>query len=152
MPLELRREVGGWLFGCDVCQQVCPWNRRFARPTSDAAFAPRPGLNPPDLRPLLSPPTPDSIQRLRGSPLKRARRSGLARNAAVVAGNLRLDELLPSLEQVLLTDADPMLRAHAAWAVGQYRTSVARELLQQARANDTDPAVLAEIDLALAEA
>jgi epoxyqueuosine reductase len=151
MPRELRREVGGWLFGCDVCQQVCPWNQRFARSTTDAAFAPRPALHPPDLRPLLSPPTPDSIQALRGSPLKRARRSGLARNAAVVAGNLHLDELLTSLEQALLTDADPLLRAHAAWALGEYRSTFARDLLQRARTHESDPSVLAEIDLALDE-
>ena len=139
MPLELRRKVGGWLFGCDVCQQVCPWNQRFARPASDAAFTPRPALHPPDLRLMLSPPKPESIRALRGSPLKRARRSGLARNAAVVAGNLRLGELLPSLEQALLTDADPMLRMHAAWAVGEYRSTVARELLHRARASRARP-------------
>lgn len=149
MPRDLRRAVGSWLFGCDICQQVCPWNRRFSRPTTDAAFAPRASLHPPDLRPLLTPPTPDSTLSLRGSPLKRARRNGLARNAAVVAGNLRADEHLPALEQALLGDSEPMVRGHAAWALGERGDQTARELLRRARAQEADAGVLAEIDAAL---
>ena len=149
MPRDLRRAVGSWLFGCDICQQVCPWNRRFSRPTTDAAFAPRASLHPPDLRPLLTPPTPDSTLSLRGSPLKRARRNGLARNAAVVAGNLRADEHLSALEQALLGDSQPMVRGHAAWALGERGDQTARELLRRARAQEADAGVLAEIDAAL---
>lgn len=152
MPRDLRRSVGGWFFGCDICQQVCPWNRRFARPTSDAAFAPRPALHPPDLRHWLEAPSPAGSQILRGSALKRARRSGLARNAAIVAGNQRADEHLPALEQALLSDPDPMIRGHAAWALGEHEGAAAREALHRARARETDAGVLAEINAALAEA
>jgi epoxyqueuosine reductase len=149
VPRDLRRAVGGWLFGCDVCQQVCPWNQRFARPTSDAAFAPRPALHPPDLRPLLERPAPDAIKALRGSPLKRARWSGLARNAAVVAGNLHSGNEIPALGQALLADSDPMVRGHAAWALGEHSSAEAREFLQGARAQETEASVLAEIEAAL---
>ena len=151
IPRDLRRSVGEWFFGCDICQQVCPWNRRFARPTSDAAFAPRPALHPPDLRRWLAVPSTDDAQVLRRSPLKRARRNGLARNAAVVAGNRRADQHLPALEQALRRDSDPMVRGHAAWALGEYRSAAAREALLRAQARETDAGVLAEINAALTE-
>ncbi len=150
VPRDLRRSVGEWFFGCDICQQVCPWNRRFARPTSDGAFAPRPALQPPDLRRWLAAPSPDASQLLRGSPLKRARRSGLARNAAVVAGNQHDDEHLPALQQALLSDSDSMVRGHAAWALGEYGSAAAREALLRAQGRETDAGVLAEINAALA--
>jgi epoxyqueuosine reductase len=149
VPRELRHAVGSWLFGCDACQLACPWNRRFARPTLEAAFAPRPSLNPPDLSALLAAPTPEPAPFLRGSPLKRARRSGLARNAAVVAGNLHSGDHLPALGQALLADSDPMVRGHAAWALGEHTRPNARELLLRAQAQETDASVLAEIDAAL---
>ncbi len=77
MPRDLRRSVGEWFFGCDICQQVCPWNRRFARPTSDAAFAPRPALHPPDLRRWLAAPSAEYFsasarQPAQARPAKRA--------------------------------------------------------------------------------
>jgi len=146
-PRGLRHAVGGWLFGCDACQLACPWNRRFSRPTSDPAFAPRPALNPPDLSVLLV----ASPSFLRGSPLKRARRSGLARNAAVVAGNLHSGDHIPALGQALLADSDPMVRGHAAWALGEHADAEAREILLRARAQEAEAGVLAEIEAALAE-
>jgi len=149
MPRDLRRAVGRWLFGCDACQLACPWNQRFARPTSDPAFAPRPALNPPDLSALLAAPAPAAPSSLRGSPLKRARRSGIARNAAVVAGNLHSGDHLPALGQALLADSDPMVRGHAAWALGEHPGAQARELLLRAQTQETDPSILAEIDAAL---
>jgi epoxyqueuosine reductase len=149
MPRDLRRTIGGWLFGCDACQLACPWNRRFARPTSDPVFSPRPMLNPPDLSALLAAPAPDAAPFLRGSPLKRARRSGLARNAAVVAGNLRAAGQLAALGQALLSDSDPMVRGHAAWALGEYASPDAHKLLGSARDTETDASVLAEINAAL---
>jgi epoxyqueuosine reductase len=115
----------------------------------DPAFAPRAALNPPDLSALLvaSPPAAPSF--LRGSPLKRARRSGLARNAAIVAGNLHSGDLIPALGQALAADSDPMVRRHVAWALGEHTDAEAREILLRARAQESDPSVLAEIDAAL---
>ena len=145
----MRPAVGNWLFGCDVCQQVCPWNLRFARPTSDRAFAPRPGLAPADPAAFLSFSASAFSACVRGSPLKRAKRVGLARNAAVVAGNLRREEHLPILRQALQADAEPLVRAHAAWALGEFGSKAARQLLERGRAQEADAAVLAEIEAAL---
>jgi len=146
IPRHLRHAVDGWLFGCDACQLACPWNQRFASPTPDPAFASRTSLNPPDLAALLTAPAPSF---LRGSPLKRARRSGLARNAAVVAGNLHSGDQIAALGQALLTDSDPMVRGHAAWALGEHPGAEAREFLHRAFAQETDASVLEEIEAAL---
>jgi epoxyqueuosine reductase len=149
MPRDLRHAVGGWLFGCDACQLACPWNQRFARSTSDPAFAPRAALHPPDLSALLVASPPAAPLFLRGSPLRRARRSGLARNAAIVAGNLHSGDHIHALGQALVADSDPMVRRHAAWALGEHTHPEAREILLRARAQESDPGVLAEIDAAL---
>jgi epoxyqueuosine reductase len=87
IPPSVRPRVGHWVFGCDVCQQVCPWNR-FALPTAEPAFHPRPGLPAPDLDDLLALDDAAFRRRFRGSPLLRAKRSGLQRNAAVALSNI----------------------------------------------------------------
>jgi epoxyqueuosine reductase len=84
IPAELHAGIGEWLFGCDVCQEVCPWNRRVP-PARD----PLPALPPPPAETLLTLTETEFRERFRGSPLKRARREGLARNAAIVLGNRR---------------------------------------------------------------
>jgi epoxyqueuosine reductase len=86
MTPELRPLVGDWIFGCDVCQEVCPWNR-FARPAGESAFRPRPGLPTLDLIELLALDEEGFRRRFSGSPIKRAKRHGLQRNAAVALGN-----------------------------------------------------------------
>lgn len=86
MPDELHRSVGDWIFGCDVCQQVCPWNR-FARPTDEPAFQPRPGMPALELDELLALDDEAFRRRFQGSPIKRAQRRGLQRNAAVALAN-----------------------------------------------------------------
>jgi epoxyqueuosine reductase len=122
IPIELRRAIGSWGFGCDICQQVCPWNLRFAAPTQDSAFQPRPLLHSPravDLLRLL----PEEFEpRLRHSPLKRARRSGLLRNAAIVAANLRDPQAPSDLLAVLERETDPDVREAVNWALAQFTT------------------------------
>jgi epoxyqueuosine reductase len=86
MPQELRGSVGNWIFGCDICQEVCPWNR-FAKPTGKLAFQPRQGTPRPELAELLALDDEGFRQRFKGSPIKRAKRSGLQRNAAVALDN-----------------------------------------------------------------
>src|SRR5262249_33670741 len=82
MPEPLRLGVGNWLFGCDICQEVCPWNRKAPRAT-EPAFAPRPDLVAVDLIELLGLPEEAFRQRFRGTALMRAKRRGLLRNAAI---------------------------------------------------------------------
>ena len=80
--------MGDWVFGCDVCQDVCPWNR-FARPVAERAFQPRPGVPKPDLAELLALDDEAFRRRFHGSPIQRAKRRGLERNAVVALDNLR---------------------------------------------------------------
>ncbi len=88
IPAELRPKMGNWIFGCDICQMVCPWNLRFAPAAGDPAFAPRPGLPLPDLRAELKL-TPETFaQKFKNSPLKRAKWSGYQRNLRAALENL----------------------------------------------------------------
>ena len=145
MPSELRSGVGPWVFGCDVCQDVCPWNRQ-APVTGEAAFGPR---RHPPLAELLALREPAYLDTFRGSPLKRARREGLARNAAVVLGNEGAAENVPALAEAL-GHADPTVRGHAAWALGRLGGAAARAALLSARMTEPDAGTLVEIDQALA--
>jgi epoxyqueuosine reductase len=86
IPSDLRPAMGDWIFGCDVCQEVCPWNR-FADPTDNPAFQPRPGMPRPRLEALLALDDAQFRRRFSGSPVKRAKRQGLQRNAAVALAN-----------------------------------------------------------------
>ncbi len=147
VPAELRPAVGTWVFGCDVCQDVCPWNRRPPE-TGEVAFQAR-ALPP--LAELLLLDEVSYRERLRGSPLKRARREGLARNAAVVLGNKGSAAAVPALADAL-GHTDPTVRSHAAWALGRIGGAGARGALLAARDREADPATLEEIELALAEA
>ncbi|HVT18666.1 MAG TPA: tRNA epoxyqueuosine(34) reductase QueG [Thermoanaerobaculia bacterium] len=149
MPPAAREMVGDWVFGCDVCQEVCPYNR-----------APRevdhPELRLPaeraelDLAGLLALRRDDYVARFRGSPMKRAKLDGLRRNAAVAMGNRGGGAYVPALAQAL-GDAAPLVRGHAAWALGRIGGAAARQALAAALASESDPGVRAEIDSALAE-
>ncbi|HEY1265589.1 MAG TPA: tRNA epoxyqueuosine(34) reductase QueG, partial [Terriglobales bacterium] len=99
---------------CDICQDVCPWNRK-APPTSAPEFQARAGLVNPALGWLASISEEDFRQTFRGSPVRRAKRSGLRRNAAIAMGNSGNPDFVPVLEQ-LETDPDATVAEHAAWA------------------------------------
>lgn len=143
IPAALRPSVGNWVFGCDVCQMVCPWNRR-APVEGDPAFAPRPEVP----RPLLTSElrlTPQAFNRkFKGSPIKRAKRRGYLRNVAVALGNLGDAAAVPALAEAL-HDPEPLVRAHAAWALGRIGTAEACRALEAALPHETDPEVRAEM-------
>ena len=145
MPPAARPGIGGLAFGCDVCQDVCPWNRR-APVTGEEAFAPR-AL--PSLAELATLDESTYRERLRGSPLRRARRAGLARNAAVALGNRGEPSAVATLAAALGDDA-PLVREHAAWALGRLGGPEAQAALRAARAGESDAEVRAAVDLALA--
>jgi epoxyqueuosine reductase len=117
IPTELRAGVGDWLFGCDVCQDVCPWNRK-APPGTEPALQPRPDLEAVDLVALLRLSEEEFRRRFRGTALLRAKRGGLLRNAAVVLGNVGDASALPAL-RAACADPDPLVREAAGWAVDQ---------------------------------
>jgi epoxyqueuosine reductase len=117
IPEDLRPKMQDWIFGCDICQTVCPWNR-FASPDGDASLRPGAGAAATDLIATLAL-TPQSFNRqFKRSPIQRAKRRGLLRNAAVAAGNLRDPRALPALENAA-NDSEPLIREHANWAKRQ---------------------------------
>ena len=118
IPNDLREGVGDWVYGCDVCQDVCPWNEKHAVPTSDPAFQARPGFDRPSLRDLLSLDQEAFSSQFRKSPIKRTKRRGLLRNAAVALGNVGTHRDVPALSKAL-SDREPLVREHAAWALGR---------------------------------
>jgi epoxyqueuosine reductase len=122
IPEELRPAMGHHVFGCDICQDVCPWNNKAgnAPPASLPEFQPREGLYHPELRPLAQMDVETYRRVFRGSPVKRAKYAGLRRNVAVAMGNSGNKEFVRDLEE-LAADADPVVAAHAAWALKKLR-------------------------------
>jgi epoxyqueuosine reductase len=146
VPAEFRQPIGDRLFGCDTCQEVCPWNRRTPV-TAEEGFRPRPGMNPVELAGLFALDEDAFRGRFRHTPLWRAKRPGLPRNAAVVLGNRPHPAALPSLLQGL-EDPEPTVRGACAWALGRYADYAARQALRERLPVESDPDVRAEIALA----
>jgi epoxyqueuosine reductase len=117
IPLEMRPLLGNHIYGCDLCQEVCPWNR-FATPTPEPAFQPRPGILNPELIPLLYMTDEDFRVRFKDSPIKRITRARLLRNVAVALGNSQDPAAIPALRHAL-SDPEPLVREHAEWALAQ---------------------------------
>jgi len=145
IPAELRPAVGEWLFGCDICQEVCPWNVRFADAPSGVDI----GEEDATAEELLMA-NAEMIRRLtQGTALRRAGRRGLLRNAAVVAGNTRAVDLVPALVERLQADDDSIVRSHAAWALGRIGGPAALDALEASLRIEADGAVRTEIERAL---
>jgi epoxyqueuosine reductase len=151
IPKDLRPAVDNWLFGCDVCQDVCPWNLRFSRPADEPALRPELRDRPAGAGDLFALDRAGFRRELRGSPLLRPHRRGILRNAAVVAGNRRDRTALPALRNALLHDEEPIVRQHAAWAIGRIAGPEAREALLEAAEMETAGPVQEEIREALAQ-
>jgi epoxyqueuosine reductase len=112
---ELRADIGNNVFGCDICQDVCPWNRK-APASSVPEFQPHAERFRPALAWLATISEDDFRSAFRGSPVRRAKRSGLRRNAVVAMGNSGDRSSAPLLEQ-LTSDSDPVVAEHAQWAL-----------------------------------
>lgn len=168
IPLELRPLMGNLIFGCDICQQVCPVNivaeRRLGLrndgKTSSASsqpvqfhprheFRPRPETgSSPELIPLLSLTEEQFRERFRHSPIKRAKRRGLLRNVCVALGNIGDPQAVPALTSAL-HDAEALVRGHAAWALGRIGGKEARRALEEALVGEEDEEVRREVLCAL---
>jgi epoxyqueuosine reductase len=169
IPVELRPLIGNRVFGCDICQECCPYTRKFSRPSSEPTFAsrgpadppfgvqpeagasrPHPGTRSPSLIALLETALDevawDSFSR--GSAIRRSGRAGFARNVCVGLGNWGSPAAVPVLSRAL-SDLEPLVRAHAAWALGMIATPQSLERLQESREAEADPLVLTEMDVAL---
>jgi epoxyqueuosine reductase len=146
IPRELRPRLGNWIFGCDICQEVCPWN-------SDAMQA---ALVNVDLAPSLA-----DVMRLNNfsfgqrygkTAIKRTKRRGLLRNAAVALGNSGNSAAVPILAHALENEPEALVRMHAAWALARFNDVEARLVLETARMREPDPLVKAEIEDGLSSA
>jgi epoxyqueuosine reductase len=147
VPLQIRPDVGDWMFGCDICQEVCPWNR-FAPRSDEDQFAPLADANPVQLAALFAMTDEDFRKRFRRTPLWRSKRRGILRNAAIAIGNQRDAASLSALLRGL-DDREPLVRAACAWALGQFEATAAQQALRNRLAVETDPAVTSEIRTAL---
>ena len=147
IPVELRPKMDNLIFGCDICQEVCPWNR-------EAPKSPEPGLRPrpenvsPQLVDLMKLDQTAFRQRFRNSPIKRTKRRGFLRNVAVALGNWAHVDAIPALSLGLF-DEEALVRAHSAWALGRISDLQAKTKLEEAKLTETDPEVLREIEAAL---
>ena len=150
IPRHLRPLVGDWAFGCDVCQEVCPYNKTKAARSRWPEFSEEAGTGPYlEIVEVLGIRTEEEFERrFAGTPLTRPGRAGLLRNCCVAAGNLGLRRALPALIRCLREDESPLVRAHAAWALGEI--GGAEAALEEAAEGESDPACLEEIKLALA--
>lgn len=147
VPADQRPGLGDWLFGCDVCQEVCPWNQRAAQSLA-GEYWPRTGHNAVDLIELFSLSDEDFKLRFRDTPLWRARRRGVLRNAALVLGNQRAAFATRALARGL-NDSEPTVRGASAWALGRIGTAEANSSLAARSQVETDIDVQREITLAL---
>jgi len=143
---ELRPLMGNWVFGCDVCQEVCPF-QRFAPLTGELALYPADtGRAAPLLLGLLALDSTAFRARYDGSPIMRIGRDRLVRNACIAAGNWGSDTAVPALE-MLLRDPNPLVRGHAVWALGMIGSSAA--ILKMYYDHESDADVRAEIEMVL---
>jgi epoxyqueuosine reductase len=126
IPEEMRQGMGRHVFGCDICQDVCPWNRK-APSTTAAEFQPREGLVNPALEWIAEMSAEEFREKFCGSPIRRTKRTGLRRNAVIAMGNSGDPRLIPALE-TLAADDDPVVAQSARWGLGQLCTPAAPKL------------------------
>ncbi|HJQ30028.1 MAG TPA: tRNA epoxyqueuosine(34) reductase QueG [Rubrobacter sp.] len=147
IPRELRKQVGDWAFGCDVCQEVCPYNKTKASRSRWPEFSAEAGAGPYlEIEEVLKIRTDEEFEeRFAGTPLTRPGRAGLLRNCCVAAGNLK--KAVPDLIECLNEDPSSLVRGHAAWALGEI--GGAEVSLRKAFKTEKDPWCREEIELAL---
>ena len=148
IPMRLRDKIDNNIYGCDICQDVCPWNRK-AEVTESPYFMPRSGLYNPELSYLSQLTLNDFRNLFKNSPVKRAKRKGFIRNVMVAIGNSGNRDLVPYVVQTL-EDEDPLVRAHAAWALWKLQGKDAYNILTEHLNLEDDEMVREDIESILA--
>ncbi|NIN70789.1 MAG: tRNA epoxyqueuosine(34) reductase QueG [Gemmatimonadetes bacterium] len=148
IPIALRPAIGNRVFGCDICQEVCPWNKE-APQTNEPGFRPRDDIGGAELVQLMGLSEKEFAARFTDTPLARAKRRGLLRNVAVALGNWADPAAIPALVDAL-NDDDPLVRGHAAWALGRIDRPETAKALEFRFPLEEDGWVRTEIGLALA--
>lgn len=148
IDLALRSKMSDWILGCDICQEVCPWNRK-PEPAGEPVFHPREDFNPLSLVELFDLSDEEFRARFRKTPLWRPKRRGILRNAAIALGNEANGAALSALAVAALVkglnDDEPLVRGASAWALRQVDSPVAREQLRLREAVEEDGYVISEI-------
>lgn len=147
IPLELRPGIGSWIFGCDVCQDVCPWNNKAERAIGDV-FTPVPDRNPMGLIELFFLNDDQFRAMFRKTPLWRPKRRGIVRNAAIALGNCPSDAHIGALTKGL-NDDEELIRGASAWALGNHAIALAEPVLRDRLSIESSHTVIDEIILAL---
>jgi len=140
VPTALRSRMGNWVFGCDACQDVCPWNEESTAPNA---------LARPWLPGWLAMTEEEFRANFSGTALIRPKRRGLARNAAIVLGNTGNPAAVPFLARALESHDEPIVRAHAAWSLGAIATADAHAALRGSYSRERVPPVRREIEAAI---
>jgi epoxyqueuosine reductase len=148
IPIEMRKDMGNWIFGCDVCQEVCPVNK-FAKPATATGLKLSTFSNL-DLSEILLMDESSFKIKFAGTPIMRTKLSGLKRNTCIVIGNRRLFSCIPSLEKSI-RDKDPVVRSHSAWALGQFESRLTNNILKSALNKEDEDSVKNEIRLAISK-
>jgi epoxyqueuosine reductase len=145
IPHALRPKLDNWIFGCDICQEVCPWNEKFGRPREDLVDELFPSLPA-----LLSLDEAGFRARFGRSAIRRTKRRGLLRNVAIALGNSQNPQAIAPL-CVALQDPESLVRSHAAWALGQFAEVEAQRALEKHLLREEDEQVRSEVLQALGE-
>lgn len=149
IPIELRSKMGNWIFGCDICQDVCPVNRKQALGNAYNDFSQKDSERvSPDLITLLKISEDSFRKRFAKSPVLRAKVDGMKRNVCVALGNIKDPSTVEPLSAALIKES-ALVRGHAAWALGQIKTDSAIQSLVSRKNLEKDRWVLEEIELAL---
>lgn len=150
VPEPLRSELGGWVFGCDICQDVCPWNARRREPADHQELRLPASRRELDLVSLLALNRDQFLERFAGSAMTRPKLEGLQRNAVLAMAHHGDPAYVEPLAEVLESHPDATVRGHAAWALGRLGGDLARRTLERQSAHEASSEVVAEITDALA--
>ena len=132
IPIELREKISNWVFGCDLCQVICPYNKKIKETTWNE-FKPESGIGHwVKLKDILSIKSDEEFRsRFCHTPLTRPKRMGLIRNAAIVAGNRRSEDSLPELIWLAENDQEPIIRKHVLWALSKYEDKKTKQIVDK---------------------